>query len=220
MEPYVEKWKELGLSFDGIVSGFLGSERQIQIVKNMITEFKGPETKVIVDPIMGDHGESLCYLYRSHVPENEGTGQKMADVLTPNLTEACILTDRPYKKEGWTRKEIEELAKELLAMGPCGVVITGVREGQYLVNAVAEKGKAMTYIRRKKIGTERPGTGDVFSSVVAGVCVRGGSLTEGVALAADFVKDCIRRSEELQIPVENGVCFEELMGQLVRYKGK
>ena len=57
MEPYVEKWKELGLSFDGIVSGFLGSERQIQIVKNMITEFKGPETKVIVDPIMGDHGE-------------------------------------------------------------------------------------------------------------------------------------------------------------------
>ena len=105
-------------------------------------------------------------------------------------------------------------------MGPSGVVITGVREGQYLVNAVAEKGKAMTYIRRKKIGTERPGTGDVFSSVVAGVCVRGGSLTEGVALAADFVKDCIRRSEELQIPVENGVCFEELMGQLVRYKGK
>ena len=74
-------------------------------------------------------------------------------------------------------------------MGPCGVVITGMREGQYLVNAVAEKGKAMTYIRRKKIGTERPGTGDVFSSVVAGVCVRGGSLTEGVALAADFVKD-------------------------------
>ena len=55
---------------------------------------------------------------------------------------------------------------------------------------------------------------------MAGVCVRGGSLAEGVTLAADFVKDCIRRSEELQIPVENGVCFEELLGQLVRYKGK
>ena len=76
MEPYIEKWKELGLSFDGIVSGFLGSERQIQIVKNMITEFKGPETK-------GDrktrsweiHGEAYGYLYRSHVPENEGTGR-------------------------------------------------------------------------------------------------------------------------------------------------
>ena len=60
MEPYIEKWKELGLSFDGIVSGFLGSERQIQIVKDMITEFKKPETKVIVDPIMGDHGETYA----------------------------------------------------------------------------------------------------------------------------------------------------------------
>jgi len=145
---------------------------------------------------------------------------EMADILTPNLTEACILTERPFKKEGWSRKEIEELTEELLAMGPSGVVITGVREGQYLVNAVAEREKKITYIRRKKVGTERPGTGDVFSSVVAGVCVRGGSLSEGVALAADFVKDCIRRSEELQIPVENGVCFEELMGKLVRYSGK
>ena len=213
MEPYIEKWKELGLSFDGIVSGFLGSERQIQIVKDMITEFKKPETKVIVDPIMGDHGET-------YATYTETMCRKMADILTPNLTEACILTERPFKKEGWSRKEIEGLTEELLAMGPSGVVITGVREGEYLVNAVAEREKKITYIRRKKVGTERPGTGDVFSSVVAGVCVRGGSLSEGVALAADFVKDCIRRSEELQIPVENGVCFEELMGKLVRYSGK
>ena len=99
------------------------------------------------------------------------------------------------------------------------VVITGVREGQYLVNAVAEREKKITYIRRKKVGTERPGTGDVFSSVVAGVCVRGGSLSEGVALVADF-KRLYPLPEELQIPVENGVCFEELMGKLVRYSGK
>ena len=219
MEPYIEKWKELGLSFDGIVSGFLGSERQIQIVKDMITEFKKPETKVIVDPIMGDHGETYA-TYTETMCRKMRELAEMADILTPNLTEACILTERPFKKEGWSRKEIEELTEELLAMGPSGVVITGVREGQYLVNAVAEREKKITYIRRKKVGTERPGTGDVFSSVVAGVCVRGGSLSEGVALAADFVKDCIRRSEELQIPVENGVCFEELMGKLVRYSGK
>ena len=219
MEPYIEKWKELGLSFDGIVSGFLGSERQIQIVKDMITEFKKPETKVIVDPIMGDHGETYA-TYTETMCRKMRELAEMADILTPNLTEACILTERPFKKEGWSRKEIEGLTEELLAMGPSGVVITGVREGQYLVNAVAEREKKITYIRRKKVGTERPGTGDVFSSVVAGVCVRGGSLSEGVALAADFVKDCIRRSEELQIPVENGVCFEELMGKLVRYSGK
>ena len=166
---------------------------------------------------MGDHGETYA-TYTETMCRKMRELAEMADILTPNLTEACILTERPFKKEGWSRKEIEELTEELLAMGPSGVVITGVREGQYLVNAVAEREKKITYIRRKKVGTERPGTGDVFSS--AGVCVRGGSLSEGVALAADFVKDCIRRSEELQIPVENGVCFEELMGKLVRYSGK
>ena len=206
MEPYIEKWTELGFSIDGIVSGFLGSERQIQIVKDMITEFKKPETKVIVDPIMGDHGETYA-TYTETMCRKMRELAEMADILTPNLTEACILTERPFKKEGWSRKEIEGLTEELLAMGPSGVVITGVREGQYLVNAVAEREKKITYIRRKKVGTERPGTGDVFSSVVAGVCVRGGSLSEGVALAADFVKDCIRR-------------FEELMGKLVQYSGK
>lgn len=174
---------------------------------------------MIVDPIMGDHGETYA-TYTETMCRKMRELAEMADILTPNLTEACILTERPFKKEGWSRKEIEGLTEELLAMGPSGVVITGVREGEYLVNAVAEREKKITYIRRKKVGTERPGTGDVFSSVVAGVCVRGGSLSEGVALAADFVKDCIRRSEELQIPVENGVCFEELMGKLVRYSGK
>ena len=174
---------------------------------------------MIVDPIMGDHGEAYATYTESMCSKMKELAE-MADILTPNLTEACILTKRSYKKNAWSRKEIEDLAEELLDMGPSGVVITGVRKGEYLVNAVAEKGKEITYIRRKKVGTERPGTGDVFSSVVAGVCVRGGSLAEGVTLAADFVKDCIRRSEELQIPVENGVCFEELLGQLVRYKGK
>ena len=108
MEPYIEKWKELGLSFDGIVSGFLGSERQIQIVKDMITEFKKPETKVIVDPIMGDHGETYA-TYTETMCRKMRELAEMADILTPNLTEACILTERPFKKEGWSRKEIEGL---------------------------------------------------------------------------------------------------------------
>ena len=219
MGLYLEKWTELGLEFDGIFSGFLGSEAQIGIVMSMIRQFQGKDTLVVIDPIMGDHGETYA-TYTETMCRKMRELAEMADILTPNLTEACILTERPFKKEGWSRKEIEGLTEELLAMGPSGVVITGVREGQYLVNAVAEREKKITYIRRKKVGTERPGTGDVFSSVVAGVCVRGGSLSEGVALAADFVKDCIRRSEELQIPVENGVCFEELMGKLVRYSGK
>mgnify|MGYP000488379711 CR=1 FL=1 len=75
MQDYIDHWKELNIDFDCIYSGFLGSERQIQIVKNMITEFKGPETKVIVDPIMGDHGEAYATYTEAMCRKMKGTGR-------------------------------------------------------------------------------------------------------------------------------------------------
>ena len=214
MEPYLEKWKELGLTFDGIVVGFLGSERQIEIVSHMIRDFKTQNTQVIIDPIMGDHGvryatftEEMC----ARMKELAALG----DIVTPNLTEACILTGRTYRADGWSRRELFEMAEDIRAMGPSGVVITGIRQGGFLVNAVAERGNEPCFVRRKRIGTERPGTGDVFSSVTAGACVRGNTLKKAVEQAAGFVQSCIRRSEKLKIPPENGVCFEEILKELI-----
>lgn len=215
MPAYIGKWKELDLSFDGIVSGFLGSEAQIAIVTDMIREFGGGDTMVIIDPIMGDHGEtyatftpSMCRRMKDLV--------SMGNLVTPNLTEACILTDRAYKKMGWTREELREMAAEIQAMGPESVVITGVNQGSYLENVVAEGRGKVTFQKKLRVGQERPGTGDVFSSVVAAAAVRGWDLRDGVSLAASFVKKCIQKSEELDIPTANGVCFEELMDVLVR----
>lgn len=214
MPGYIEKWKELELDFDGIVSGFLGSEAQIEIVMDVIRGFGGGETKVIIDPIMGDHGETyatftpaMCRRMKELV--------SMGDIVTPNLTEACILTDRPYRREGWSREELKGLAGEIQAMGPRCVVITGVNQGEFIMNVVAEGGNT-AYPRTKRVGRERPGTGDVFSSVVSAAAVRGWSLDSAVRLASTFVKSCIARSEELGIPIANGVCFEELMDVLVR----
>lgn len=213
MEPYIEKWKELGLTFDGIATGFLGSERQIEIVKDMIAAFRTPETKVLVDPIMGDHGiayatctPSLCSRMRELVA--------MADILTPNLTEACILAGIPYKQGEMSREALTDLVRRLQELGPSAVVITGIRKGSDLVNAMAEGEGEVSFLSRKAVGEERPGTGDVFSSIIAGGCIRGWSLERSAELAADFVRDCIVRSGELQIPVKNGVCFEQLLGSL------
>ena len=215
MPSYIEKWKELDLSFDGIVSGFFGSEAQSAIVMGMIRKFGGEETRVIIDPIMGDHGQtyatftpSMCRRMKDLV--------SMGDIVTPNLTEACILTGRPFRKKGWTREELKTMAADIQAMGPESVVITGVNQGGYLVNVVAEGRREVTFHKTIRVGQERPGTGDVFSSVVAAAAVRGWDLEEGVRLAASFVKKCIRRSEELDIPAANGVCFEELLDVLVR----
>lgn len=213
MTPYIDQWKKLELDFDGIYSGFLGSEQQIGIVINMIKTFGGPKTKVIIDPIMGDHGKAYrtCTLSMCRrMKELAGFG----DIVTPNLTEACILTGREYRKEGWKRAELLHMAEEIRAMGPEAVVITGVREGGYITNIVLEKDRPPAFLRTLRVGSERPGTGDVFSSVVAAQAVKGIPLREGVQKAARFVKHCILKSEELNVPVENGVCFEEIMNEL------
>lgn len=215
LPEYLEKWGELGLTFDGIVSGFLGSQEQIRIVKEMIGRFKGPGTKVVIDPIMGDNGKPYA-TYTGPMCEGMKELVGLGDVVTPNLTEACILTDRPYRREGWKFEELLELAGEIKALGARSVVITGIVQGSFLANFVAEEGKKPVLCRTKRVGRERPGTGDVFSSVVSAAVVRGLPLETGVRLASSFVKECIRRSEELEIPVENGVCFEELMGILTR----
>lgn len=215
MVPYLEKWKELNLSFDGIVTGFLGSEQQIEIVMDMIRDFREADTKVIIDPIMGDGGKPYA-TYTNAMCRKMADLAAMGDIVTPNLTEACILTGRAYRETGWSRRELELLGADLLALGPGAVVITGIIQGSFLVNAVLEEGKPLTMVRRKKSGGERPGTGDVFSSVVAAAAIRGWELKRSVELAADFVKDCIEKSEELKIPVRNGVCFEELLYKLVR----
>ena len=215
MEAYIEKWKELGLTFDGIATGFLGSERQIEIVKDMVVAFKTPETKVLVDPIMGDHGVPYATCTPAMCSRMKSLAA-MADILTPNLTEACILLDLPYNdNEGDLKEEeLEQLARRLQLLGPSSVVITGIRQGKYLVNVLAEGEKEVYFLKRLAVGEERPGTGDVFSSIIAGGCIRGWNLRDAAELAADFVKDCIIRSGQLQVPVQNGVCFEELLGEL------
>lgn len=212
---YLEQWKKLSLTFDGIFSGFLGSEKQIELVIQMIQDFRTPETKVIIDPIMGDNGKA----YETYTP---AMCQSMKDlvgyghIVTPNLTEACILTGRPYEPEGLKRKELADMAEEIKGLGPKSVVITGVREGAYVTNVVAEEGEEPLFLRTLKVGVERPGTGDVFSAIVAGEVIKGIPLKAAVKTAAGFVKKCILKSEQLSVPVENGVCFEEILHLLIR----
>lgn len=210
---YLEQWKKLNLTFDGIFSGFLGSEKQIEIVIHMIEDFKTDNTKVIIDPIMGDHGKP----YQTYTPAMCSRMKELVgygDIVTPNLTEACILTKREYR-EDIKRKELKEMAEEIKAMGPTAVVITGIQEGSYVTNLVSVQGEKPAFLRSLRVGAERPGTGDVFSSVVAGKTVMESPLKEAVRSGADFVKKCILKSDQLSIPVENGVCFEEMLHLLI-----
>lgn len=123
MRPYMENWQENGLTFDAILTGFLGSEAQIDVVLECIARFKGRETILIVDPVMGDNGK----LYSSYTPALCAKMRRLipyADVVTPNLTEACQLLGIPYPAEGRTDDEtLYRMAADIAAMGPRDVVM-------------------------------------------------------------------------------------------------
>ena len=218
MEEYIENWGKIGLTFDGIATGYLGSVRQIDIVRQFIQDFSEERTLVIVDPVMGDHGR----LYSAYTVELCTELRKLvalADIITPNLTEACHLVGVPYRETGWKKKELYVMAERLAAMGPSQVVITGITQGEYIANYVyVKKGQeaAARFIRVQRAGTERCGTGDVFSAIIAADAVNGVPFDRSVKKASGFVKQCIQTALELETPATAGVPFEEILYRLKR----
>ncbi|MBR3602113.1 MAG: pyridoxamine kinase [Lachnospiraceae bacterium] len=212
MIPYMEQWKKLNFSFDGIISGYLGSKEQIDIVADFIKDFKKENTCVIIDPIMGDHGKTYS-AYTSEMCLKMKELVKYADVLTPNITEACILTDTPYKNS-WQRKEIIEIAEKLSSAGPSKVVITGINQKTYITNLCFVRDEEPVFISTHRIGTGRHGTGDIFTSMIASDAVNGVEFKESVRKAAHFIKKCIQHSIDLGVPEPEGVVFEELLYML------
>lgn len=214
MPAYIHSWKENALSFDGILTGFLGSARQSDMVLDFIRDFKQKETTVIVDPVMGDYGR----LYPSYT---EDMCQRMrqlltvADVITPNLTEACRLLDSPYPDGGVVSLEqLEHMAHALAEKGPSRLVMTGLHDGDWLLNYIYETGQQPEVQRVKKIGSDRSGTGDVFAAIAAGRIVQGKTLSEAVRAAADFISKAMVYTEELQLPRNCGLAFEEFLTTL------
>ena len=212
MEDYLNKWKNLGFKFDGLYTGFLSSVTQIDIIKKMIREFSF--SKIIVDPVMGDHGviydsytEKLCDGMRELVGH--------ATIATPNLTELCILTGNKYHKN-ITENEIKEMCSDLASKGVAQIVVTGLEKGELLGNAIYDiKGDNLfEVIYGKKILPLRPGTGDVFASIIAGNSINNAGLHDSVKQAMDFICTCLETSSKLNIPINDGVCFEEHMYML------
>ena len=213
LPAYIAMWKKLNLHFDGIMSGFLGSKEQIGIVEEFIRQFATGDTKVVVDPVMGDHGK-IASTYTEEMCTEMRRLVSLADIITPNLTEACRLTDTPYKETGWKEKELLFMAEQLNEMGPEQIVITGIPKGQFIANFVYEKGTEPGMIRTHRVGDERCGTGDLFAAIVAADAVNGVPFRESVRKASVFVRKSMVKSIERGIDRKNGVCFEEILHTL------
>lgn len=212
MEDYAKEWKKLDLKFEGIMTGFLDSHEQIQIVKRFLDHFHRPECTALIDPVMGDYGR-LYPTYSETLAANMYELVRYADILTPNLTEACILTGTEYR-EDMTISQLEDMAGRLSDMGPEKIVISGLSEGCDLLNFVYQRGCEPMMIREHKVGDFRSGTGDVFSSIIAADAVNGRDFAESVRRASSFIAKTLRRTIELEIPKTDGICFEEFLCEL------
>ena len=105
-------WKELGFHFDAIATGFIASEQQADLIARYCREQEATGTAVFVDPIMGDEGK----LYNGVTPATINSMREMlsvAHLCYPNYTEACYLTDKPYRPEGVSAEEARQLVEEL-----------------------------------------------------------------------------------------------------------
>lgn len=213
MKDYMNNWKELNINFDGIATGFLGSKEQIDVVVEFMEKFKDYNTIVVVDPVMGDYGE----LYATYTKEMCNEMKKLlkyADIITPNLTEACRLIDVEYPNKQLNEEELEDIAKTLCEMGPKKVVITGLQYDGEIQNFIYEKENGHNVVKVKKIGEDRSGTGDVFTAIIVASVVKGIPLVEAVEKATKFISKTIKYTSELNTPVTDGLCFEEYLTEL------
>ncbi len=213
MPRFMEEWNKLDLRFEGIASGFLGSAEQIEIVREFIRQFRDERTQVIIDPVMGENGKAYP-TYTEEMCDKMKHLVEYADILTPNVTEACMLTGMHFKDKNWQRKELLEMMARLRELGAKKIVVSGLDSGQFISNAVSVSPGECKLIRQKRVGKVRSGTGDIFSSIIAADCVNGVDFEASVRKAAAFVQECIRVTERLDIPETDGVCFEEVLHKL------
>lgn len=212
MDKYIDEWVKLNLHFEGIITGFLGTPEQVKIVKRFFELFKKDDSIIIVDPVMGDGGK-LYSTYSPVLAKQMLSLIPYADIITPNLTEACILTDIEYKSD-MNEAELFDICVKLSSVGPEKIVISGLDRGEYLENFVYESGKEPHIIRTDKIGECRAGTGDVFSSVIAADVVNGVEFSDAVNHAVLFINKALQRTVELNLPETDGICFEEYLTEI------
>lgn len=212
LDPYMKDWESL--EFDGIYSGFLGSAKQIEAVESFIESHRNKSASpcVIIDPVMGDAGR----LYATYTPQMQKEMKRLtkyADILTPNITEACFLTDTEYCGEEIYPHKAAELVKKLREQTQAKIVLTGIVKQDKILNMTYSGGdiQLSEVLREKHIYS---GTGDIFSSVVTAFILKGKPLHKAVDIAGKFISEAIERTSVTNAPLTEGVVFEPILYKL------
>lgn len=212
-----EHWKSLDLHFSSVYSGFLGSPEQVDIVSNFMDTFNSDNTLVYVDPVMADEGE-LYSVFDDHMVDKMRELCEKADLLLPNITEACFLLKQPYQHGPYTRDYIEKLVRGLSDMGPEKVVLTGVYfDNEKLGAACYDRAEdKVEYAFSEKVPGQFHGTGDIFGSFCLAALLNGKSLLDSTQFAVDLTTDCILRTVARETKRREGVDFEGVLPEMMK----
>lgn len=216
LEKYYENWELNSLKFDCMYSGFLGSQKQIDIIINILNKMKdNNNTLAVVDPVMGDHGK-IYRTYNQEMITKMSELVKHADIITPNFTEASILLNKEYTTEKLSIEILKDYLKKLSDMGPKVVVLTGIHTNDdEHANLCYEKEKDNFYIiPYEYVNTRFPGTGDLFTSLFVGYLYRGKSVPEAIEEASRFVTLSVKTTLLENSDRKNGVAFEKIIKEL------
>ena len=213
----ISHWEREGIKFDAIYTGYLGSKRQIELVKDIFAKLGKDGFIKIVDPAMADNGK-LYYGFDEAFAHEMATLCASADIVLPNITEACFMTGFEYKTE-YEENYITSLLNALEEKGMKNVILTGVSYDQETTGVIINTASGIEYYRHKRIPGGCHGTGDVFASAFCGALMNGKSEFDSAKIAADYTLACIEKT----LGDENhkyGVKFELAIPELIRMLGK
>ncbi|MCR5761154.1 MAG: pyridoxamine kinase [Sphaerochaetaceae bacterium] len=207
-------WVKEGLKFDAIYTGYLGSKKQIEYIKDLFATCGKEGFLKIVDPAMADNGK-LYPLFNQEYADEMAKLCAQADYILPNITEACFMTGCEYKEQ-YDRSYIDTLLLALKKICPSSaVVLTGVSYREGKTGVVVYKDNEYQYYEHKKISQGCHGTGDVYASAFVGALMRGRSAYESAVIAADYTVLCIEKTQG-DASHTYGVKFEKAIPELVK----
>lgn len=223
MKHYRIEWKKMNQTFDGIYTGYVASEAQIHEIFHFIEEFRTPDTFLLVDPVMGDDGSTYSMFTEGLLAQMKKLAL-MADIITPNLTELCLLAGVDYKSlpDSSDSKalfaQIEALGKSLCAQGPTHIVVTGITFTDeagvpQMGNLYISKEEA-SLLAFPHIGGSYSGTGDLFASCLAAGIARGDEIPAIIQMAGEFLELALADTVREQIPRNDGVNYEKYLSLL------
>ena len=207
-----QHWMQEGITFSAISTGYLGSIRQIDYVRQIFRDTAAPCCLKLVDPVMGDHGK-LYKGFDSDYVEAMKTLCREADYVLPNITESCFMTGIEYKTV-YDRAYIDAHLQALTALGCKNIILTGISYTPDTTGIVVCENGEYAYYSHERLPNSCHGTGDIFASAFTGALMRGKSAYDAARIAATYTVECIKTTA--QLPNHwYGAAFEPVLGKLI-----